>query len=259
MLLYFRVLKFEFARYLAYPQEIFFGVAKRLIEILFLLFFWFLVLENNTEGLKIADLASYFLIANAVTTITMAHNTSFGRTIRYTVKNGDISQLFVRPVKVLPYLYARTIGQISIRIVTAFVFLLVGIFLAQPSPYQLLLFGLSFIFSSIIAIAFNIFEGTLAFVITEVSGVKNAIRHISNILSGNMIPLYLFPVAFHGIAFLNPFALMVFIPTQFLLEHLEPNQILIRLGFGLFWSIVTMIGVLLFWKRATKYYEATGI
>lgn len=260
MKIYLQVIKFNFLRYLTYPLEIVSSLLRNSLRIVFLVIFWTLVLETSNKGVTLASMMSYFLISNGIADLVMADSTNLGRTIRKEVQRGRISQSLIKPLNLIPYYYATTVGQMAIKEVFSVVIILIGLLISPPkSLTAILLFVVFFAIAFAVAFAYNIFEGALSLVFTEVSGIKNMMHHISRVLSGLMIPLTFFPEALRNVINLTPFPVMIFGPTNALTIDTFDSEVLKSLLIGIFWAVLLNILVIKFWNSAFKKYEAIGI
>lgn len=259
MKFYFQVLQFNFARNLAYPSELIAALVRKIIYLLFLVIFWNIVFADN-ESIDIRNLASYFLVANGLAEIVMSNETRFGRYIRRRVKHGVITSDMIKPVNIIPYLYASTQGKHLIGTVYGLLILVVGILIQPPeSVVSLILFSIFSINAFFIGIAFNLFEGTLSLLITEVNGIKNALRHIGRILSGMLVPLTLFPDTVRKLAELTFFPYMIFVPADSLQTNALNSEVIGTLVVSTLWAAVGLYLNLKFWGWASRKYEAIGI
>lgn len=161
MKLYFKILAFNYKVYLAYPWEIVSKLFRSFLEIIALVILWFVISESGNLNRSITELLSYFLISSSVANITMSMNGNYGRTIRKLVKYGNLNQVLIKPVNVIPFLYAETLGQIAINHFTSIVNLIIGliIFPITNSSLQLPLFFLMLLPAFIISFCFNLLEG----------------------------------------------------------------------------------------------------
>ncbi len=260
MRIYLQVIKFNFLRYLTYPLEIVSSLLRNSLRIVFLVIFWTLVLETSNKGVTLASMMSYFLISSAIGDLLMADNTNFGRTIRKEVQRGRISQSLIKPLDLIPYYYATTIGQMAIKEIFSIFMLIIGLLIAPPKSFTSILLFIAFlIIAFAVAFAYNLFEGALSLVFTEVSGIKNMLHHITRVLSGLMIPLTFFPDALRNIINLTPFPVMIFGPTNALTIDTFDPDVLKSLLIGVFWAALLNILVIKFWNSAFKKYEAIGI
>ncbi len=252
-----RVVKYSFLRYLAYPWEIFFYLLKQILQIFFLLFFWSLVLGPNGN---IRDLSAYFFIAVGVKDLVMFDLRDYGRFLRKSIKFGNFNNYLIKPIQVIPYTFATVLGQNLLNYIVAILYIIIGIFMRPPSNILgFLYFGLFLIVAICISFAINLFEGALTFVFVEATGIVNSIYHVARILSGAVIPLYYFPENIRYLAELTPFPAIVYGPANSLrLENIVGHDLVILLS-GIFWAVVLNIGVIIFWYKNLKSYEAVGI
>lgn len=258
-MVYLDILRFSFLRYLTYPHEIVATILKTFIELYFWVFFWGLFAASKPE-VTVQSLASYFLVASGVNKIVMAQWGEFSGYIGRSVKMGLMNNYLMRPYNTLLYLHALSYGKEGISIIIAFVTIALG--LALQTSFNLISLGLFILFlilAIIISFAINLMIGTIYFHATGANGILNAINHLIGVLSGLIIPLYIFPHPFNFIVQLLPFSHMVFGPVNGLRQTTITADILMQLMFAFFWAIVLNIAAFLFWKSSTKKYEAIGI
>ncbi len=235
-------------------------ILKRILMLSFLVVFWSLISEASNNTINITDIISYFLIAQGVGELLMADNTNFGRTIRRAVKRGSINQVLIRPVELISYLYFTTLGERGVAMFWAIGSIIIGIIINKGiTIYGIILFPLFFFSAFFIAFAYNLFEGAISFVFTEVSGIKNSLHHITRVLSGLVVPLTFFPEGLRNIVNLSPFPAMISAPTNALKLQDFTSETFNLLLISFFWAIFLNIVVTLFWKKALKKYEAIGI
>lgn len=259
-MIYWDIVRFNFLRFLAYPFEILASVLKRVIEILFLILFWSLIVNSPGSHINLSQIVSYFFISMGIQDLVMAHWGPFGSDIATLIKTGQISNYLIKPLDIIPTVYSISLGRSGMRIILAIINLGIGVVIFPPkSIVSVFLFLIFFIFAWSIAFAYNLFQGSLYFYLTEAGGVKNALNNIVRIFSGEMIPLFLFPYTLSQIVRLTPFPSMVYGPTIALSTNNINGEVIINIFISLFWAVVLNIGVYLFWKKSIKHYEAIGI
>ncbi len=257
---YIRALIFAFSRNLIYPYEIIASIIAAILKTGFLIIFWNLIISDSGGEVTIKSLASYFLMADGLGRILMSGNTMLGRTIRKNVQYGSISSYLLKPINVPVFLYMVTVGKQGMQFIIGIISILIGIIIYPLiSIESLLLFVLFIIPAFFIAIAFNQFEGALSFIFTEVSGFKNALAHITRMLSGALIPLYYFPENLRRIIELTPFPAMNYGPTNALQTAEITADTFKELAVSYFWAFILVLLVFGFWNKVIKNYEAVGI
>lgn len=258
--IYLDLVKFNFLRFLIYPWEIVASVSKRLIEILFLILFWSLIVKESGGQINISQIISYFFISVGIRDLVMSHWGPFGGEIGSQIKSGYISNYLIKPINVIPTLYARALGKNGIRAIVALINLAIGIVIFPPKTWiSILLFIIFFIAAWWISFAYNLLQGTLYFHLTDASSVRNALNNFIRVFSGEMIPLFLFPAALGQIVKLTPFPSMVYGPTIALSTNVINKGVVLDLFVAIFWAIFLNITVYWFWRRSIKNYEAVGI
>jgi ABC-2 type transport system permease protein len=146
------------------------------------------------------------------------------------------------------------------RVLLALLNLIIGLAVFPPKNLvSIFLFVIFFISAWWISFAYNLFQGTLYFHLTDAGGVRNAINNFIRVFSGEMVPLFLFPFTLGQIVRFTPFPSMVYGPTIALSTSVIDQNVILNIGIAIFWAIFLNIFTYLFWKRSIKNYEAIGI
>lgn len=260
MSIYWDIIRFNFLRFFAYPFEIIASVLKRVIEILFLILFWSLIVKGSNGQINISQIISYFFISMGIRDLVMSHWGPFGGEVGNQIKTGSINNYLIKPVSIIPTLYSISFGRNGMRVLLAIVNLVIGLIVFPPKNLvSIALFVVFFISAWSIAFAYNLFQGTLFFHLTDATGVRNALNNFIRVFSGEMVPLFLFPYALGQIVRFTPFPSMVYGPTIALSTSAIDQNVIINMGIAIFWAIFLNIIVYAFWKRSIKNYEAIGI
>ncbi len=260
MRIYFDIVRFSFLRFFAYPYEIIASVLKRVIEILFLIMFWSLIAKESGGQINISQIISYFFISMGIRDLVMSHWGSFGGEIASLIKSGQINNYLIKPVSIIPTLYSISLGKNGMRILLAFINLIIGLMVYPPKGIvSFVLFIFFFISAWWISFAYNLFQGTLFFHLADASGVRNALNNIVRVFSGELVPLYLFPLALGQFVRFTPFPSMIYGPTVALSTNVINQGVVVNLCISIFWAIFLNIIVYIFWKKSIKTYEAIGI
>lgn len=257
---YFAAAKFNFCRMLAYPWELAAFFAGRIIMLGFLVIFWHAVSKSNSGIFDFKQLLSYFLITSAVRDLTLSNSTRFGRGVQKQIKNGEINNILIKPVKEIQFLLANFIGQEGIQFFYAASAFIAGFIIFPPkNVFNAVSFILFLFLTFFISISINIFLAILGFYSPEASGIQNVANHIIRILCGTLIPLNYFPGTLKKIAMLSPFPALAFTPTYILQNQLSFVELSQLFAVGIFWAVFLIITSSLLWKKSLKKYEGVGI
>lgn len=254
------IIKFNLLEEFAYPLEILAFIIRKLINLGFLLLFWFVISSTNSDIFTFKQIVSYFLISEAVQDLTFTTGGRFGRDIQKKIKGGLLSNYLVKPIDTLRFLYASFVGGRTSVAMYALVTLVIGIYIFPPmDPISLLLFPISLVLTTLTGAGINIFIGIIGFYSPEAGSIKNVYVHISKIMSGALIPLTYFPVLIRNVASFTPFPVLAYFPVSILQEGGLNYDTYIKLGMSAFWAIFLLITSNICWKKAIRNYDGIGI
>ena len=183
-----------------------------------------------------------------------------------TILKGDIAYQMVRPVDQYWFWFARALAQkvmgCALRAVPMLFFALLlpkGIGLALPASFlHLLLCAVSLALGFIVVCAVATISNGLIIRLLDNRGVTTMLNMIMIFLSGNIIPLNLFPDSWQRLNALNPFAQIIDTPIrlytgEFALQAV-PGQMLIQCAW-----ILVLVGLGRFiWARNLKRVVVQG-
>lgn len=261
MWIYFAVIKYNFQRFLTYPLEIVSLVARKFIYVTFSVVFWNIIFANSSDPtLTKTYFLGYFLTSTGLSDIVMIDSQVLGKFIRREIKKGQVSNYLIKPVRLIPFLYATALGRDSMRFIIGLFMFFAGILILNPVSYLSLILLFYFILISfILGLFFNLLEASLAFIFTEVGGIKNAMRHIIRVFSGLLIPISFFPENIKNTLELLPFPYMIYGPINSLQINKLTSEVTQSIFISGFWAITLSILIIFIWKACLKSYEAVGI
>jgi ABC-2 type transport system permease protein len=258
MQLYSRVALFNFGTYLTYPFELFALSIRPVVDLGFRLLFWGIVAASAPGVVNLHSIIAYFLVATALSYIVFGMK--FGSWLAKGIKSGSMNADLVRPTNILPYNFAAMLGGMGVTYAVAAVFLTAGLILAPPASWLAVLLFLAYMPMAIaISYGLNVLIGTVAFYTTEAGGIKNVAAHITNVFSGAIIPLSLFPHTIKNVVLLLPFATEVYGPVQALRVTHMTAAIWGGLAVGLMWAVGLLALGSWAWHQGLKHYDAIGI
>jgi len=174
------------------------------------------------------------------------------------IRSGSLSTYLLRPCSVVEFVWIRGVapklfltglalvtglllspilGLNPLNLITAMGFALIG----NIIHYQL---G-----AALAAVAFWWEEGY------SILMVKNM---LVSLLSGELLPLTLFPAHYHWVWKSTPFYLYVFAPVQIAQGRWTPSEILTHLGTALIWLVIGWGLIRLSWGAGVRRYQSLG-
>jgi len=255
-----RIIKFNFLKELNYPYEILGFIFRKIIAFGFLILFWQVLSTGNKSVLNQNQIISYFLISQAVTDLTFANDTRFGREIQKLIKTGQISNYLIKPMHAIKLLFLSFIGEKLTIFIYSLITLIIGIFLqTSTTPQAILLFIICLLLTTLTGLGINIFIGSIGFFSPEAGSIQNMFNHMTRVFSGTWIPLNLFPEYLKNIISYSFFPVLAYYPTILLQEGSFNSSSYEILSICAFWSLFCLGGSLLLWKKSLKSFEGVGI
>jgi ABC-2 type transport system permease protein len=174
------------------------------------------------------------------------------------IKNGDISNLLVRPVNIVKYIYAEEMGGIVNILVNAALSAVLGIIMAgilQLSFIQCIIFAVSIVISILMYISLQVVIGLIAFITEENDAFYWIISKITLLLV--LTPLEFFPGTIQKILLCIPTTYMVYSPGK-IFVHFDLFQSL-KLILGQLISLLVIFGIIkLLSKKGVKNINVNG-
>ncbi|HUP57251.1 MAG TPA: ABC-2 family transporter protein [Bdellovibrionota bacterium] len=174
------------------------------------------------------------------------------------IRSGALSNYLLRPVGVIEFVYLRGMAP---KIFIAGVALVIGI---VTSPWTGLMpermvgaMAMAFL-GNIIHYQIGAALATTAFLWEEAYSVLMVKNMIVGILSGEQIPLNLFPESMSWIWKSTPFYLYVFGPAQYALGRWSHQEFLFNFGIGLCWMVGASLLIRVTWELGIKRYLSLG-
>jgi ABC-2 type transport system permease protein len=254
-----RLVWFEAQRFKTYPLEGVANIMERALDTTLFITFWLMVGRySGSGGLSPRDIIGYYLIIGGLTPFFY---TGFGIAGVFTklIKNGELNQLLIRPVNVLVYPWATRAGKNIVNQICAGIQVIVGCFVADGHLHgsQYLLFIPVVLNMFFINAAFNVLLGTMAFYYTEVKGFQSTAVHISRLLRGEVMPLYLMPIGLFHFLQWTPFPASAYHLTGLLQGNHRPT--LGQIAIGCAWSVLLIGLAKIYWNKGLRRYEAIGL
>jgi ABC-2 type transport system permease protein len=228
----------------------------RTIEFLAIVYIWKI---NNSEALVITYLALGMVYEKLTFSEIEGQLASF-------ITRGGLTKLLILPTNFFVYMVADNIGFNFIRTsINSIVIFLLSLILFKSdiilSSTVVYLFGFFFI-SYIIKIFWSLIMGSIAFWYNDTANAFDliqAMRIVSSMLAGSIIPLNLiFTGSFLFLQF-TPFAFLLHHPMQIYLGKYDINQTLLVFAGGITWCIILYFLAKLIFKLGLKRNEAVGL
>ncbi|MFH1280267.1 MAG: ABC-2 family transporter protein [Candidatus Beckwithbacteria bacterium] len=228
------------------------------------LIFWKAAFNSsvNIGGYTLQSMIFYYLGIMLVNTLVATHPQY---DLSDQIRSGNFSKYLTKPINITTSKIAGSIAWRVIRFIYLLpVILLINIYLYKSNQgFSYLNLNIIFLtLSLIMAFLLNFFIkmslGLATFWFTEAGWLFFTYRIINTFLSGELIPLDLFPQSVFNLISYLPFKYMLFFPLSIALNKQSYLNTVQGLLIQLFWCLVFYLIYKLVLKKGIKVYEAYG-
>ncbi|GGG26047.1 ABC transporter permease [Paenibacillus abyssi] len=259
---YFSLMKTSMQASLSYRFNFFINTIAGIVFITALFYIWKAIYAQRTElgGMSWEDMKTYLLVVFITNMLlTWYSETAISRR----VIDGSVSMDLLKPLDFQKARFSETIGT---SIIEGGICALVAaswatVFADVNLPPNLLASGLflvSLALSVLIKFGIIYLAGLVCFYTSSVLGVAWARAAITNLFSGALVPLTLFPDWLETITRWLPFQGIVFIPASIYMERMSGLDALWNIGIQFIWVIVLWLAGKAVWRWSVRQVTIHG-
>lgn len=242
---YFAVFEGKMKVLLQYRESAFAGIVTQIFwgVIRILILYAFYRSSNDPQPISFPEVVSYIWLAQATFRLVPI---SVDPEIAHMIRTGTVGYELIRPLDLYYFWLSRTMaGKLAPTLLRFFPVLLIsGLFLGLKPPAGwfaffawLLLTFLSLLLSAAITNLMNI---SMLWTIAG-DGISNLFMSATYLLSGQMVPLSLFPEITKKVVYTLPFAGLVDLPIQFYLGKKTITDLPLALLFDFLWIFIFIV------------------
>ena len=206
-------------------------------------------------------LVSYFVLLGVVNMLVSSWMAYF---LAEMIRLGKLSTWLLRPASVFLGFVANNLAEKLIKAVILVPLIgALGWFFREDlrlpaSPATWAFFTVSVLMAAAITFAFDVVLGSLAFWFDDIGGFFRLRFLAGTVLSGQLVPLALFPEWTSGFIAAQPFRYMLSFPLELLVGGLGGREVVLGLALQLGYTALAVGGAMLVWRRGQRMYAAVG-
>jgi ABC-2 type transport system permease protein len=246
--------KKAFAREATYRLDVLTEVGSVAFRVYLLRSLWTALYARNAAPAKL-PLHSIITYSTVALLMSLVLEVDATRLIREKIREGTIAIDLMKPISVPFYFFADGIGQTMLHallILPSLAFALLLVHIDVPSPARLAVFALSFALGYGVNFFVNFVMNSVAFWTLETFAIQLIVRWVSDLLSGQIIPLAFFPGVVGRVVAALPFAAIYSTPLLIYVGVLSPSQWPRYLAIQLIWLAMFLGIALLVWRAASR-------
>jgi ABC-2 type transport system permease protein len=261
---YVRIFLLHFQRVFEQRSRSFVFFIGTILNPLLLILFWSGAQYTNAATAKSWPAASrntyyFFLMIAATLLIAHVEEDVSGRDI----KDGRLSIYLIKPFS---YYWQKFLSEISYRILQAaygvvgiLIVIALGVHLSFSSNIYIILLSIAMmILAYFLSFTYKMLLGLCAFWITDMWGIFQIAAVLFTILAGIIMPIYLLPNWMQVIAYIFPFAYIIYFPVQAVQGNLSIQNMFYVLSVQLFWLFLMRLLYIQMWNRGVKKFTGLG-
>lgn len=254
MLPYVEFAKKAFAREATYRMEVFTEIGSLVLRVYILRSLWTALYARNAAPLDLPlhSMITYATVAMLMSLILEVDGT---RLIREKIREGTIATDLMKPISVPLYFFSDGVGQTLLHVllvVPSLLFALLLVHVDVPPPATFAAFLLAFAVGYGVNFFLNFLMNCIAFWTLETFAAQLIVRWVSDLLSGQIIPLTFFPGILGRVVFALPFAAIYSTPLLIYVGVIPPSQWAASIASQVAWLVLFAAGSSLVWRAASN-------
>lgn len=246
--------KKAFAREATYRVEVLTEVGSLVLRVYLLRVLWTALYAQNATPLNLPlhAMITYATVALLMSLILEVDGT---RLIREKIREGTIATDLMKPISVPMYFFSDGIGQTllhAVLVLPSLAFALLLVHIDVPKPATLAAFALSFLLGYGVNFFLNFLMNSIAFWTLETFAVQLVVRWVSDLLSGQIIPLTFFPGIIGRFVFALPFAAIYSTPLLIYVGVIAPSQWTTYFAVQATWLVLFAALSTIVWRAASR-------
>lgn len=251
---YVEFLKKAFAREATYRMEVLTEVGSLVLRVYLLRSLWTALYAQNAApmDLPLHSMITYATVALLMSLILEVDGT---RLIREKMREGTIATDLMKPISLPMYFFADGVGQTllhAVLVIPSVLFALLLVHIDVPPPQTCAMFLLSFMVGYCVNFFINFLMNSIAFWTLETFAIQLIVRWVSDLLSGQIIPLTFFPGVFGKLVGSLPFAAVYSTPLLIYVGVIPPSQWATALAIQLGWLIAFAGISTIIWRAGSQ-------
>jgi ABC-2 type transport system permease protein len=246
--------KKAFAREATYRLEVFTEIGSLIVRVYLLRSVWTALYSQNIApmNLPLHSMITYATVALLMSLILEVDGT---RLIREKIREGTIATDLMKPISVPAYFFSDGFGQTGLHallVIPSILFALLLVHIDVPSAPVFAAFLLSFAIGYLLNFFVNFVMNAIAFWTLETFAIQLIVRWVSDLLSGQIIPLTFFPGVFGRIVFALPFAAIYSTPLLIYVGVIQPHDYARYFLIQILWLALFSALSLAMWRAAAR-------
>lgn len=259
---YFYIARMKLLVFLTYRFEVLTTLGTNLIILMANIFLWKTAYRgtNAIFGVTETQMLTYTVVSVLLSSF---YSFNIENTLQERIAQGNIALDFLKPINLIIGYFFEDVGISMSAIISKLIpiFIISAVFVHVPLPdslYTFLIFLISSIFSYIILWLISALIAALCFWVVQLGEIKTIKDGIILLLSGKIIPIWMFPKGIQKILSFLPFQYVYQTPLSIYINRLPPDEIVFSLFIQIIWILFFSLLLYLLWIKARRHVFVQG-
>lgn len=250
-----------FAREATYRMEVFTNVGSMIVRLYLMKAVWSALYAHNAlppSGVPLHAVLTYTCLALLMSLVLEIDGT---RSIREKIREGTIATDLMKPISLPLYFFSDGVGMTllhALLLVPALILSLTIVHIDVPAPPVLAAFAFSFLLGYLVNFTLNFLMNCSAFWTLEGFAAQLMVRWVSDLLSGQIVPLIFFPGILQRIVLALPFAAIYSTPLLIYVGTILPGDYARAFALQIAWLAVFSLLSTIVWRAAQRRVVVQG-
>jgi ABC-2 type transport system permease protein len=249
-----------FAREATYREDVLTEVGSVVLRVYLLRQVWTALYAHNVAPahLPYHAMITYTTVALLMSLILEVDGT---RQIRTRVRDGSIATDLMKPISVPLFFFSDGLGQTILHALLIVPSLLVALLLVRvdlPDLPTFAAFVVSFALGYAVNFLVNFLMNLVAFWTLETFAIQLIVRWVSDLLSGQILPLTIFPAVLGRVVFALPFSAIYSTPLLIYTGIIPPARWATAMAVQIAWAACFALIAATVWKAAQRRVVVQG-
>jgi ABC-2 type transport system permease protein len=241
-------------------MEVFTNVGSLIVRLYLMKMVWTALYAQNAApaGVPLHAILTYTCVALLMSLVLEIDGT---RAIREKIREGTIATDLMKPISLPLYFFSDGVGMTLLHAVLIVPALLLSLFIVRidvPPAHVLAAFALSFLLGYFVNFMLNFLMNCVAFWTLETFAVQLVVRWVSDLLSGQIVPLIFFPGLLQRVVLALPFAAIYSTPLLIYLGKIPPSGYLLAMLAQVGWAAAFALLSAVVWRAAQRRVVVQG-
>lgn len=206
-------------------------------------------------------ITTYFVLMSLVTMLANAWLAVF---MADRIRDGKLNVWLARPGSFLYELAANNIEEKIVKLVVLLPMIAIFSWFVRDSlvidvhPWRWGAMLLSTLMAALIFFWMDVAMGSLGFWLEDISGLEWGRALVTGLVTGQLVPLALFPAWSQGFLQNQPFRYTISFPLEIVVANLSGREVASGLGVQACYTMLFTLGALWIWRRGLRSYSAVG-